>query len=74
MMHCQFVDHIQQVKLLGKIKYMDAEQLQTKILNNLVNNDELQAQWDSLTSTDPDYIMYSCSIWIIYSTSLQYGR
>ena len=59
MMHYQFVDHIQQEKLLGKIKYMNAEQLQTKILNNLVNNDELHAQWDSLTPTDPDYMMHS---------------
>lgn len=59
MMHYQYVDRIQQVKLLGKIKFMDTEQLQTKILNNLVNRDELQTKWDSLTPTDPDYMMYS---------------
>ena len=38
---------------------MDVNELTNQILNNLQNVDEQYQRWDSLDSTDPDYMMYS---------------
>lgn len=38
---------------------MDVNELTNQILNNLQNVDEQYQRWDSLESTDPDYMMYS---------------
>lgn len=37
---------------------MDVNELTNKILNNLQNTSEQYQLWDSLTPTDPDYMMY----------------
>jgi SAM-dependent methyltransferase len=51
---------------------MDKDELQTKILNNLVNDNELHTQWDLLQPTDPDYMMYSPKPIGYHDTSEQY--
>ena len=38
---------------------MDKIELTNKILDNLSNSDEEQLRWDTLTVTDPDYLMHS---------------
>jgi SAM-dependent methyltransferase len=38
---------------------MDKIELTNKILDNLSNSDKEQLRWDTLTVTDPDYLMHS---------------
>ena len=38
---------------------MDKEQLTQNIMNNLINSDLEMQRWDTLQSSDPEYMMYS---------------